>query len=196
LTDNRALSYLPVQPSPDRELMTVSGFTFVRDAVRLDFPLRESITSVLPICDEFIVNVGRSNDGTRRLVDAIGSPKLVVFESDWDPALFVKGAINAQQTNLALDRCTGDWCFYLQADEVVHEDELERIRDCMRRSTDRSGVEALSLLPLLGELRSVPNESRMVRSRDQGRAQRSGHSLLEERAELQAQRSQASCRRL
>jgi glycosyltransferase involved in cell wall biosynthesis len=123
--------------------MTVSGFTFVRDAVRLDFPLRESITSVLPICDEFIVNVGRSNDGTRRLVDAIGSPKLVVFESDWDPALFVKGAINAQQTNLALDRCTGDWCFYLQADEVVHEDELERIRDCMRRSTDRSGVEGL-----------------------------------------------------
>ncbi len=123
--------------------MRVSGFTFVRDAVRLDFPVREAIASILPLCDEFIVNVGRSEDGTRELVQAIGSPKLEIFESDWDPALFVKGAINAQQTNLALDRCTGDWCFYLQADEVVHEDELELIRHCMSRNIDRPEVEGL-----------------------------------------------------
>jgi glycosyltransferase involved in cell wall biosynthesis len=123
--------------------MRVSGFTFVRDAVRLDFPVREAITSILPLCDEFIVNVGRSDDGTRKLVEALEDPKIVLFESEWDPALYVKGAINAQQTNLALDRCTGDWCFYLQADEVVHEDELGLIRGCMKRNIDRPEVEGL-----------------------------------------------------
>ncbi len=123
--------------------MRVSGFTFVRDAVRLDFPVRESVASILPICDEFVVNVGHSNDGTRELVESIEDPKISVFESEWDPALFVKGAINAQQTNLALDRCTGDWCFYLQADEVVHESDLDLLRGCMERNTDRAEVEGL-----------------------------------------------------
>jgi glycosyltransferase involved in cell wall biosynthesis len=123
--------------------MRVSGFTFVRDAVRLDFPVREAITSILPICDEFVVNVGRSDDGTLELVRGIGSPKLVVFESTWDPALFVRGAINARQTNLALDRCTGDWCFYLQADEVVHEADHERIVRSMEQALPRREVEGL-----------------------------------------------------
>jgi hypothetical protein len=123
--------------------MRVSGFTFVRDAVRLDFPAREAVTSILPICDEFVVNVGRCDDGTVDLIRSIGSPKIAVFESEWDPALFVRGAINAQQTDLALDRCSGDWCFYLQADEVVHEDELDMIVRCMGDNLDRAEVEGL-----------------------------------------------------
>ena len=123
--------------------MRVSGFSFVRDAVRLHYPVAESIRSVLPIVDEFVISVGRSEDGTAERIRAIGDPKVRLIETDWDPALFVHGAINAHQTNLALDACTGDWAVYLQADEVLHEDDLPRLRRAMEENLDDARVEGL-----------------------------------------------------
>ncbi|MEX5219922.1 MAG: glycosyltransferase family 2 protein [Nitrospira sp.] len=113
--------------------MKVSGFTFIRNAVKYDFPVTESIRSVLPICDEFIVNVGHCEDGTLELIRAIGDPKIRVIQSVWDDTLRKNGLIYSQQTNLALSHCTGDWAFYIQADEVVHEDDLSLLRESMTR---------------------------------------------------------------
>ena len=123
--------------------MKVSGFSFVRDAVRLDFPVVEAVTSILPICDEFVIAVGQSSDGTAELIESIGSDKLKVLHTQWDPGLFVRGAINAQQTNLALRECTGDWAFYMQADEVLHEKYLPVVREQMERHLARAEVEGL-----------------------------------------------------
>jgi len=123
--------------------MRVSGFSMVRDAVRLGYPIAEAIRSILPICDEFVVAVGRSEDDTLEHVRSIGDPRIRILETEWDPAHFVHGAINAVQSNLALDQCTGDWAFYLQADEVVHEDDLPRIQDAMRRNLQDPRVEGL-----------------------------------------------------
>lgn len=123
--------------------MRVSGFTFVRNAIDLYYPVVESIRSILPICDEFIVAAGDSTDGTTELLRSIGDPKIKIIETVWDPNLFVQGRTNAQQTNIALDACTGDWAFYLQADEVVHEDDLPIIVEAMRRYLDDRRVEGL-----------------------------------------------------
>lgn len=123
--------------------MKVSGFTFVKDAVKYDFPVVESIKSVLPVCDEFIINVGISDDGTLELIKAVNDPKIKVIESWWDPDLRLGGKILAQQTDIALARCRGDWCFYLQADEVVHERDLPQIRKKMEESLDDAKVEGL-----------------------------------------------------
>ena len=123
--------------------MKVSGFTFARNAIDIGYPLVESITSVLPLCDEFVVAAGDSDDGTTELLRSIGSPKLHVIETVWDPTLFVDGKIFAQQTNLALHACTGDWGFYVQADEVVHERDLPRIDARMQRHLDDPRVEGL-----------------------------------------------------
>jgi glycosyltransferase involved in cell wall biosynthesis len=123
--------------------MKVSGFSFVRDAIRLDYPIVEAITSILPICDEFWVSVGISEDGTVDAIRGIGDPRIHIIENNWDPKYFVHGAINAQQTNMALSRCTGDWCFYLQADEVVHEKYLPVITAALNRSLSDSRVEGL-----------------------------------------------------
>lgn len=124
--------------------MKVSAFTIVRDAVRLDYPAVESIRSILPLVDEYVVLVGDSCDNTLELIRGINSPKLVVKESVWDPELRRGGAVLAQQTNLALDHCQGDWCFYLQADEVIHENDWDRIRSSMQRGLKRPSVEGLS----------------------------------------------------
>jgi hypothetical protein len=123
--------------------MKVSGFSFIRNAVKYDYPVVESIRSVLPICEEFIVNVGRCDDGTLDVVDAIGDPKIQIMESVWDETLRRDGLIYSQQTNLALSRCTGDWAFYIQADEVVHEDDLPVLRESMSQYLGNPEVKGL-----------------------------------------------------
>lgn len=123
--------------------MKVSGFSFVRNAVDLGYPVVEAITSILPLCDEFVIAAGDSTDGTTELLRSIGSPKLRVVETVWDPALYVRGAIFAQQTDVALQACSGDWAFYIQADEVVHERDLPRIEARLRRHHDDPRVEGL-----------------------------------------------------
>jgi glycosyltransferase involved in cell wall biosynthesis len=123
--------------------MRVSGFTFVRNAIKLYYPVVEAITSILPICDEFVVAAGDSTDGTTELLRGLNEPKLKIIETVWDKSLFVGGATNAHQTNIALDACTGDWAFYLQADEVVHEDDLPLLLQRMRACLDDRRVEGL-----------------------------------------------------
>src|SRR5689334_11127246 len=106
--------------------MKVSGFTIVRNAVKLHYPVVESIKSILPICDEFIVNVGDSEDKTLDLIKSIGDPKIRIIQTIWD---MKKGpTMLADQTNIALKECTGDWAFYLQTDEVIHERDLPRLK--------------------------------------------------------------------
>ncbi|HEU4686191.1 MAG TPA: glycosyltransferase family 2 protein [Nitrospira sp.] len=123
--------------------MKVSGFTFCRNAVKYDYPVVESIRSVLPICDEFIVNVGRCEDGTLDLIRSIGDPRVKIIESVWDESLRKDGLIYSQQTNIALARCTGDWALYMQADEVMHEDDLPVLLDSMRRHVGHGSVKGL-----------------------------------------------------
>ena len=123
--------------------MKVSGFTFLRNAEILGYPFVESIRSALPLCDEFIVNVGPSEDGTLEAVRAIGSPKIRVIESAWNEKMQVKGYVYGQQKNIAHFNCTGDWAFYLEGDEVLHEDDLPRIREAMERHLEDERVEAL-----------------------------------------------------
>jgi hypothetical protein len=64
--------------------MKICGFTFVRNAVKYDYPIIESITSILPIVEEFIVSVGNCDDGTLQLIESINSPKIKIVHSIWD----------------------------------------------------------------------------------------------------------------
>ncbi|MFM2134671.1 MAG: hypothetical protein RL021_71, partial [Bacteroidota bacterium] len=125
--------------------MKVSGFTFIRNAVRLDYPIVEAITSVLPLCDEFIVMVGDSDDGTRELIASIDSDKIRIHDSIWDESLRSGGRVLAVETNKALERISPDstWAFYIQGDEAVHEKFHPAIRKSMERWKDDPAVEGL-----------------------------------------------------
>ncbi len=123
----------------------LSGFTFIRRAVQLDYPVVESIKSILPIVDEFIVNVGPDDDGTLDLIHSIGDRKIKIIQSQWNPNITTGGYVYAQQTNIALFNCTGKWAFYLQADEVIHEDDLSAIMKYIEKYKDDDRVEGLML---------------------------------------------------
>jgi len=123
----------------------VCGFTIVRNAVRFDYPIVEAIASILPLCDRFIVAVGDSDDGTRELIAAIGDARIEILDTVWDPALKEGGKVLAAETNKALDAIPPDydWCFYIQADEVVHERYLPAIRSAMENYLKNPEVEGL-----------------------------------------------------
>jgi glycosyltransferase involved in cell wall biosynthesis len=123
--------------------MKISGFTFIRNGVTLGYPFVPAIRSLLPLCDEVIVNVPRSTDETLAAVRAIGDPKIRVIESDWDETLRTLGLAMSHHTNIALRECTGDWCIYIQGDEVLHEDTLPAMRAAMERELKNPIVQGL-----------------------------------------------------
>lgn len=122
---------------------SISGFTFIRNGTSLGFPFVESIRSLLPLVDEFVVAVGRSDDDTLERVKAIGDPKIRIIETVWNDHMADRGFVYAQQKMIAQYACTGHWAFYLEGDEVVHEGELAAIRAAVDRHHDNPAVEAL-----------------------------------------------------
>lgn len=123
--------------------MKISGFTFIRNGVTLGYPFIPAIRSLLPLCDEVIVNVPRSTDDTLAAVRAIGDPKIRIIESEWDESMRTSGLAMSYHTNLALRECTGDWCVYIQGDEVLHEDSLPAMRAAMERDLNTPAVQGL-----------------------------------------------------
>jgi hypothetical protein len=115
--------------------LKISGFTFVRNATLLYYPLRPSIESILPVVDEYVVALGEGDDDdrSREEILAIGSPKIRIIDTRWDLQAFPGGTVFAQQTDIAKSACSGDWLFYLQCDEAMHERYLDTVqRDCGR----------------------------------------------------------------
>lgn len=127
--------------------MKVTGFTFIRNAIKFDYPVVEAITSILPICDNFIVAVGKSEDNTRNLISRIDPVKIKIIDTVWNENLREGGKVLAEETNKAFDAVENDadWCFYIQGDEVVHEKYLEKIKEAMLKWKNEKEVEGLLL---------------------------------------------------
>jgi glycosyltransferase involved in cell wall biosynthesis len=123
--------------------MRVSGFSIVRNGVKYFYPFIEAIKSILPLCDEFILNVGDSDDGTLDAVLGLKDNKIKIVESKWDMNLRKGGEVLSIETNKALKECTGDWCFYIQADEVLHEKYFPVVKAAMENNLNKKSVEGL-----------------------------------------------------
>jgi len=125
--------------------MRISGFTMIKNATKLYYPIRAAIESVLPICDEFVVALGDCDpdDKTYEEIQSIGSDKIRIIDTVWNLEKFPRGTENAHQTDIAKQACTGDWCFYVQADEVVHEKFLPVIKKRCEELLEHKEVDGL-----------------------------------------------------
>lgn len=130
--------------SVDRKIK-VSGFTIVRNAIKYDYPVVEAITSILPLCDEFVVAVGNSSDETLELVKSIDSSKIKIINTVWDDSLREGGRTFALETDKAFQAISpdSDWAFYIQADEAVHEKYFPTIRQAMEKYKDDTSIDGL-----------------------------------------------------
>ena len=123
--------------------MIVSAFTFIKNGQILGYPFIESIESILPIVDEFIINVGESEDDTLEMIKSIRDKKIRIIESNWNDGMRDRGYVYGQQKMIAQFNCSGDWAFYIEGDEVYHERDLGQIKKSMEMHLNDSNVEAL-----------------------------------------------------
>jgi hypothetical protein len=123
--------------------MKISGFTIVRNGVKYFYPFKEAILSILPLCDELIVNVGKSEDRTLEIIQSIKDDRIKIISTEWDMNLREGGKVLSLETNKALKLCSGDWCFYIQADEVLHEKYIPIIKEALNKYSNNDKVEAL-----------------------------------------------------
>ncbi len=125
--------------------MKISGFTMGKNSGKLYYPIKQSILSILPIVDEFVIALGDddADDNTREEIESLKNNKIKIINTIWDIEKYPNGAILAQQTDLAKSYCSGDWLFYIQADEVVHEKYLPIIRKRCEELKDDNEVQGL-----------------------------------------------------
>jgi len=97
----------------------------------------------LPIVDEFVINVGSSEDDTLEMINSIKDKKIRIIESQWNGGMRDRGYVYGQQKMIAQFNCTGDWAFYIEGDEIYHEKDLEEIRNSMELYLNDTNIEAL-----------------------------------------------------
>jgi len=119
----------------------ISGYSYILNGVKFDMPFIEMIKSALPVVDEFvIVTDSRFNDGTiDRLykLQGNGNPKLRVFVEELDlsnPG--VDGATKAYARSL----CKGDYLLQMDADEVLREQDYDKIRNIIKNWRKRWNI--------------------------------------------------------
>ena len=108
---------------------TISGYTTTKDCIRSQYPWRDCITSMLGFCDEVVVVDGGSKDGTLEELYkwAETEPKLHIHlvERDWSHPRFA--VFDGDQKAEARKRCTGQFLWQMDADEVVEPQDFEKI---------------------------------------------------------------------
>ena len=146
--------------------MIVSAFTFIKNGDILGYPFIESIKSVLPIVDEFVINVGDCEDRTLEKINNISSCKIKVIQSSWNENMVDRGFIYGQQKMIAQYSCSGDWLFYVEGDEIYHEKDLMHIRDQLEVNLNEEKVEAIAFkfLHFYGNKNSYLNSPGWYRS--------------------------------
>jgi hypothetical protein len=127
--------------------MKVTGFTFIRNAIKFDYPVSEAVRSILPICNDFIVAVGNSDDNTEEVIQNIDNQKIRIIKTIWDDSPEFKrgGKVYAVETDKAFQNVPddSDWAFYIQGDEVIHEKYLDPVYSAMEKWKDNREVDGL-----------------------------------------------------
>ena len=87
--------------------MKISGFTFIRNASKLQFPFKESVLSILPLVDEFIIVFceGDDEDNTAELLASFNSDKIKIVVGTWNPEKYKKNTLYAHLTDQAKSHC-------------------------------------------------------------------------------------------
>lgn len=106
----------------------ISGFMVVKNVLKQGYPFVEAISSALPICDEFLISDGYSEDGTYEVIQKIAdlNSKIKVFQDQWPTKK--NSSVLSEVTNVVRARCRCDYIFYVQANEIIHEQSAAYIK--------------------------------------------------------------------
>jgi hypothetical protein len=109
--------------------VTLTGFMVVRNGISQGYPFLEAVRAALPICDEFLIGDGGSDDGTWEALEELRErerDRVQLYRSPWPKGIDRRHVI-AAETNRLKERCRTRYCFNVQANEIVHERTLREI---------------------------------------------------------------------
>ena len=131
----------------------LSGYTQAYNVMKSNYPWRESIISLLGFCDEVVVLDGGSNDGTyeelKEWAKKENKLKVRQLKRDWDNPRFA--LFNGQQKAAARTLCTGDWCWQVDIDEVVHEEDYKKVKPLIRNIPKNVNIVSLPVIEYWGK---------------------------------------------
>lgn len=127
---------MPEEEEQNHPPVTISGYTTTRNCVEMDYPFEESILSMLEFCDEVVVlDSSDKDDGTiERLTDlAEKDGRITVMHVDIDWKAPNHGVYDGMTKGMAREKCTGDFLWQFDVDEVMHEDDAPKVRQILRK---------------------------------------------------------------
>lgn len=101
--------------------MKIGSFICVRNGFELDYCWELAAESLLKVCDELVLCDSDSTDGTREAMDrmADSDPRVKVVNWTWPNPVRESHHWFLRWLRFAQSHLTTDWCFYLDADEVL-----------------------------------------------------------------------------
>ena len=159
---------------------TISGYTTTYNAVKQQYPFEQCIRSMLAFCDEVCVVDGGSTDETwEKLIDLVMESKGVTLDSlseiersstiesckagatsdderirikqvprDWSSKRHP--VFDGMQKAEARAMCTSEYCWQMDSDEIVHEDDAPKVADLCRVIPKGADIMALPVIEYWG----------------------------------------------
>lgn len=128
----------------------IAGYTHTLNPETHGFPYIESIKSMLGFCDEVVVVDGGSTDGSVEKIKEIGDDRIKVYVREWD---WEEPCMDGMQKAYGRAMCSvgpNDFLWQQDADEVVHEDDYDKIRSIVKRFPTDTNLIHLPVVELWG----------------------------------------------
>jgi len=135
----------------------ISGYITTYNCVKQEYPFDKCIQSLLGFCDEVCVVDGGSTDETIKILNDLALKdsriKIKVVSRDWSDPRFA--VFDGMQKAEARSMCTGDFCWQMDSDEIVHEDDYEKVKDLCKSFPKDVDILSLPVIEFWGTLEKV-----------------------------------------
>ncbi len=141
----------------------ISGYTSAYNCVKQEYPFVQCIESMLQFCDEVCVVDGGSTDGTYEVLLRLAAEYATQDETTKEPILKLKvkqvkrdwsskrhPIFDGMQKAEARAMCSKDFCWQMDSDEIVHEDDAAKIYELARNMPKSIDIIALPVIEYWG----------------------------------------------